>query len=500
MKKILIIIIGLLLASSINAQKFTKLIWGDSLFTVPTYGFSLQDKSIVVPGYFIGDSDDFAFVLKWKDESLDYYLHPKVSDSMIIYQNVNKLNNLGFYVIGVKKRISMDTVYPVLFSYFDNNLNLVFEKQFYLPNYYVGNYYRSIQESPDTLLYAFTADRPDVQPYYKTKLGLLRLKSNGDTIQTVFHDFSGGILYSGTTVFDIKKIPMSQKYIVIAKIKEANLPFQRGIILNKDLSVDTIFSIPEPEGVHTLMYRGDLGYWVDDNSFITASDAFFDGKSDLTLYATHINLQGEVLNSVLLNQEGIQDQGAFSANPIGANDTSIYVLGHDMCLGCNEITDTAILEVYTLDASLNVLGYNVIENDGYYHSFGVTTNEDADLIIYGIKNVGDTYHSNLYLARIPRAELGLAVSVKNIPKAKQEGFAYPNPANNIIHFPIAKEYLEKGVQIQIHTLRGKTALSRPIQGVGNSIEININNLPQGIYVYKIIDENKVMSTGKFIKN
>jgi hypothetical protein len=114
--------------------------------------------------------------------------------------------------------------------------------------------------------------------------------------------------------------------------------------------------------------------------------------------------------------------------------------------------------------------------------------------------VGETYLWNTYVARIPREELGLAVSVKNVNNVELQNPAYPNPATTIIHFPVEDKYLETGVRISFYTSSGKTALSRPVQGRGNSIEIDLKNLAKGIYVYEITKENKVLNTGKFIKN
>jgi len=200
---------------------------------------------------------------------------------------------------------------------------------------------------------------------------------------------------------------------------------------------------------------------------LTAGDGFLESKGDMALFAAQCDLEGNMLDYVILNTS-VQDQSAFNRCIAGANDSTIYVLGHDMCLGCDPVNDIGFIEVFTVDADLNVLGYNVIADDGYYKAANVLTNEAGDLIVIGTKNVGNTYHFNLYVTRIPREELELTTTVVRIEENAAYSPVFPNPANDNVSFILNANDLQNGVRIIFHTLTGKTALDKPVKGAGNT--------------------------------
>jgi len=53
------------------------------------------------------------------------------------------------------------------------------------------------------------------------------------------------------------------------------------------------------------------------------------------------------------------------------------------------------------------------------------------------------------------------------------------------------------MEFRIEILRGKKILSQNLEDTEN--QINIESLEQGIYIYKCFDNNKIIETGKFVK-
>lgn len=84
-----------------------------------------------------------------------------------------------------------------------------------------------------------------------------------------------------------------------------------------------------------------------------------------------------------------------------------------------------------------------------------------------------------------------AVGVKenyNKPSVK----VYPNPANNILNLSLSTDI---GTKVEIYDVTGKLVLASNIDG--KFTKLNIENLNDGMYIYKIIGKEKeVVTTGK----
>jgi hypothetical protein len=501
MKKIILLMGLLYLSVNTFSQKLETIIWGDSLFTLAASSLVNTNGSIVLSGitYFDGNNAHKGMVVDFGDfEEINHYFHPVLgNDTMTSYSSICQLYNGNYLCAGTQKKDNIDTVAPIFFTVLDSNLNFINEKTYFLPPQYpTGWKFTSIQESPDTILYAFAPRVPYIYGSIGYDLGFIRVSSTGDTIESRYYEYFSGPDNINCEVFDIQKKPGSDKYVVSVVIGSNDY---QTIILNPDLSIDTIFTYDKPEPFYNIDGERDFGYWTSENTFITSGDGFMESKGDMSLFAAECDLEGNILGSVVLNT-GVQDQAAFNRSIAAANDSTIYILGHDMCLGCDPVNDIAIVEVYTVDANLNVLGYNEITNDGYYKTANTMTNENGDLIVISAKNVGDTYHYNLYVTRIPREELGLVTSVQDIEDGPVMAKPYPNPATTKINFPLDPGFLSDGVRLNFYTFTGKTALSKPIKGFGNCIEVDINNLPKGVYIYEVIHKGQKISSGEFLKN
>lgn len=498
MKRIVIVLLfALFQITSANAQTGQTLLWGDTLFVGPTFGTIVNQGDLIIAGNdALAQPKNRGFVIKIRNnEVINSFFHPDVDDSTgTVYSNVTNIADSNYLCFGTQYD-NYDATKPAIITKLDSNLNFISETIFNLPpQYSIMGYGVSLIENQDTILYAFNAHIPYMGGGEDTDLGLLRVTSTGDTIESHYHHFEypyGG----GIKVFDIRKMPNSDKYFILCTYRTTIYDY-RIIIINPDLSIDTMYSYNNI-GLYTYGTR-KLGHWKDDNTFLTGGEYHIFSKSDFGLFAGNLDLEGNVLDIVILNQLDMQEKPAVTSPIASADDSTIYIVGYDMCLPCDPVTDVAILEVYTVNSALDVLGYNVIADDGYYRASGVLTNEAGDLIVFGTKNVGNSFNYNLFVTQIPREELELTTSVTNALLNTTQS-AYPNPATDKIHFKLNKKELQNGVRIIIHTITGKKVLSKPIYGIGNVLEVNINNLPEGIYLFEIINDNQIISQGKFIK-
>lgn len=81
------------------------------------------------------------------------------------------------------------------------------------------------------------------------------------------------------------------------------------------------------------------------------------------------------------------------------------------------------------------------------------------------------------------------------PASAATVLAYPNPASGSISFSFARAYT--GLSIKLYSVIGSEILSAPMPQKNPSIYVG--NLPQGLYLYRILSEGTVVGEGKFIK-
>ena len=82
------------------------------------------------------------------------------------------------------------------------------------------------------------------------------------------------------------------------------------------------------------------------------------------------------------------------------------------------------------------------------------------------------------------------VVINNIPISREEIKIYPNPAKDKIQF----QHTGKIISYRIADYTGKLLLAGNYLDIG----INVENLPNGVYIVQILLENKSQAFGKLI--
>jgi hypothetical protein len=87
------------------------------------------------------------------------------------------------------------------------------------------------------------------------------------------------------------------------------------------------------------------------------------------------------------------------------------------------------------------------------------------------------------------------VNTEEVPLNIQESHAYPNPANGITTFTFPENIGD--IRIELMSANGQSALN--LVGKGEKVDVNISELPKGIYFYQAVQENGHRYTGKLVK-
>jgi hypothetical protein len=134
---------------------------------------------------------------------------------------------------------------------------------------------------------------------------------------------------------------------------------------------------------------------------------------------------------------------------------------------------------------------------------GVLTAKNKDAIIYGkaYYQEEEVCNRNLVIYYVSRSELGLPpVAVFDTKNTLANTTVYPNPSNGIIYIQVNKDLLKDNSRIKIFNSNGRKVYDYQLPNKGNTLQLDITNLEEGVYVYQVTNGEKIFSTGKFIKN
>lgn len=133
-------------------------------------------------------------------------------------------------------------------------------------------------------------------------------------------------------------------------------------------------------------------------------------------------------------------------------------------------------------------------------STNVTLNTSGDIFRIGVSNSGiqklqaDIDYIRIYNQALNNAQVSLLYANPNLSNAEisianKSFILYPNPAADAVSVSLETELK----QIEIYSLQGQKVLT------SSQAEINISNLPSGLYLVKVEDVHGSVSTQKLIK-
>lgn len=128
--------------------------------------------------------------------------------------------------------------------------------------------------------------------------------------------------------------------------------------------------------------------------------------------------------------------------------------------------------------------------------------------ILSIKNDGDNNYScidslidnNLKYYRIKMISNSGEVTNSTVKKinfnTKIFFSLYPNPAKSQLNIFLSKPFENKSVKIELINQLGQVAFSKQLKNAQRTETLNVNNLPNGIYILKLEEANKVLGVEK----
>lgn len=426
----------------------------------------IEEKAII---YKIGPKGDSLFFAE--------YFTP--GDSLTCFTNIFQLPDSGFIAIG-KKGKRNKCLWTVRL---DKDFNAIKSNTYPAPGDY---YYFSIKSiiKPNGNIIAFgncySYPNPSNDPNIYS---LFELSSDGDSLYAVYSDTTGSSHFYNTNILYNEKI---DKYYGL-------FDFGTGYIMkfNPDFSEHSLIDMPG------LFYGLSSGKWLNDTNMIIVG-IFLRNTSppqddDICAYLLDTNCNP--IDHIFLGDEDIVDYDAWNQGVDFKRKDIIFIGGTTPFPFSTfpPIPSQFLLSV--VDSAFNLKWQERYGGDAYYELFNVLATRDGGCLMVGARYdyLTQEEEHDIFLKKVyPPDSL-----YNNINDLNQEVISvelFPNPGKDYISIKCKKYSIKK---IEFFNYNGIQILEKRIKD--NGTIIHVQNIPPGIYIYRVTANNNSIHTGKWIK-
>ena len=281
--------------------------------------------------------------------------------------------------------------------------------------------------------------------------------------------------------------------------KNGNVIFADGNN-NNVRKIDTHGIITTLAGTGAAGYSGDWGA-ATGAQFHLPGDIAFDSNGNLYISDSYNNAIRKIdAGSGLLEPVCGNGTKSFSGdNGPAINATlngpyGIFIDKQNNIFFCDGINGNirridAVTKIITSVAGKGLQGYG---GDGGPATDAYLQPDDVWLDDNGTMYIADYFNNRIRMVYNPR------LATPNVNSATGEVKIYPNPAKE----ELTVEYTlpdKEDAEMQIVDVMGRIVISKELPFDKQKETVDISNLPQGVYVYKVVQDGVMIATGKVIK-
>jgi predicted secreted hydrolase len=272
-------------------------------------------------------------------------------------------------------------------------------------------------------------------------------------------------------------------------------------------SVSAIYPDNSQDTTSDFIYER-TSYWYDatNNVYYSSSWRMINPAQDLNLDMTP-TITNQVIDVTLFKfwEGGTVIKGIVQGQPVDGVGFAELVAKHNSAMVCPSIPTGLHVSYQTNHYQINwnastagtfpIGGYRVYRstsNDGYWKYIGTTTGltyndyaASTDTLYYYTVSSFDNQtaiSASGYAAAI--------TNIKNITEDDNSIMVYPNPANNQITIDFPAFTTNNNTKMELLNLDGKLLKNKNI--VKSKTQLDVSDLPSGIYVLKLTDNNGIM--------
>lgn len=261
------------------------------------------------------------------------------------------------------------------------------------------------------------------------------------------------------------------------------------------IELDSLFSVSEIHGIPNDVKQFCNAAWIDDHSF------FVTGRKIYTITDRHylgVQVLDTSFSAIHTEFLSFSDTNVFPGlrkNLDFIDPEMVYIGGTHNFNSDIFYSGNSWIFLNRTDTALNIHWQKIYGGDGNYVLYGILATRDGGCLAYGTfyNYLQQDYQRDIFLLKVDKD--GKPVSVDEIPVPDRSHYLlFPNPGDDIVH---VRNSLPDATMVVFFTMNGEPVCTQePGKGSG---QIQTGSLKPGIYLYRVINRNQILSTGLWLK-
>ncbi|OFY47786.1 MAG: hypothetical protein A2W85_13365 [Bacteroidetes bacterium GWF2_41_31] len=383
----------------------------------------------------------------------------------------------------------------------DSDLNTIFQKHYFIENslYHNCNLHQIYFDPDSNYIVAGSLSYKDTGTEFGD-LWMIKFNIDGDTLMTKTPQHKP---WTSQWAQELTSVPATGEYMVIGGSFDSYTSdvelFRMDSLFNKTGFTNVPKQYPN-KYIRGIEASSDI--WLNDTVFLLstkAKDTVGKRVDDCSLGVFAVDTAGTILKQLIVGKPDTSDYPAYQNSMATVNDTTIYIGGYVSHLAFFP-ERPSLIELYLIDTALNLLGYKQYGGDAMYWLNGIIPASDGGCLLYAMRYdyLVNNNERDVHIIKMQREDMELITKISQTNDNNTDILAFPNPAKEQINIPLSG-MLKQSARILVFKQDGRKVFDKQIEGPGNLISLGITNLSEGLYIYKVQQNDQVIQRGKFLK-
>ncbi len=343
--------------------------------------------------------------------------------------------------------------------------------------------------------------------HYLRRFRFYEFSPDGDTVHSTLQpEYVDDMPQAGSNIENIFPNPATGGFTFVAKGNHAYTPnyIMEGCygVWNIDRNLTITSHRPVAFGDYPYYFGPDHmaveGRWYDNGRFLTVIDKMKSmGENELSGWLYMMDGQAEMgPYTQLPPTDSVTLSSASGCCTAHVDDSSIFVTSYSTREYIS--FDDWQGNITLVDKDLNILGRKVLKEEGLDYVPQAPVALSGGKVIIPVRKDGpqNVMHYSIYC--LTRDDIEITWDVVRERPSVLRAEAYPNPATEKLNIPVW-DIIPGKMRLVIADMKGAAYVDAPVEVSGNLISVDVRNLAPGVYVYQVVNNDKVESSGKFVK-
>jgi len=263
------------------------------------------------------------------------------------------------------------------------------------------------------------------------------------------------------------------------------------------LDLDNSFSINHITGVPHWLTEFPNAKWINNKNYIiTGKQDFYSNPNDRCIGVMVMDTNYSLNHELYIGDHDTVEWPGIRKNLDYFDTNSIFIGGtHNFC-PWEICAINCWYSLTNMDSSLNVRWQKFYGGTANFTLWGLTATKDGGCLLYGTIYDYNTMNNERDVYVIKVNQNGLLGEIDNLKNPLvHDAIVYPNPGSSYLTIESGPQI--SGAEFRMATIDGKRVIIKTLDERKTTVETQV--LSSGTYVWQILFNNRVVETGKWIK-